>query len=292
MRFLFLSSKVVKTGIRAPVRAIIRAARSTAIFTCMMALSGLLFMTCANAAGGLVSHRAFYELELGGRQQNSHIVNVRGRAAFSIERDCTGWRSIEDYMIQFVVENGGSDNLVSHFESWESDNGDMYSFDIFEESSFEGRKEFGGFVQMADDLSGQAFFTMEPDAALDLPKKTMFPVQHINKMIKDAEAGATIFGATLFTGAEPDSALMRTNTVFGGWREIPASDIGKLGEDGFWQINIAYYRPSSKAAEPQYEIQFELQRNGVVRKYEIIYEDFSIAANLTNAEPIDAAECR
>ena len=111
-------------------------------------------------------------------------------------------------MIQFVAESGGSDRVLSHFESWEADSGDKYSFDIMEESSFEGRKDFGGFVEIAS------------------------------------------------------------------------------GEGG-----NAYFKPSSTSAEPEYEIQFSMQANGLVREYEINYGDFSIMANLKSVEAVESASC-
>ncbi|MEL0196358.1 MAG: DUF1849 family protein, partial [Rhodobiaceae bacterium] len=45
----------------------------------------------AGASGPLVAHKAFYEMEMGDRVQNSHIVSVMGRSVFAMERDCTGW---------------------------------------------------------------------------------------------------------------------------------------------------------------------------------------------------------
>jgi len=245
----------------------------------------------AGASGPLVAHKAFYEMEMGDRVQNSHIVSVMGRSVFAMERDCTGWRSVEDYMIQFVVETGGADRVLSHFESWEADSGDKYSFDITEESSFEGRKDFGGFVQLDPDSAGEAVFTMMPDTVVDLPTDTVFPVQHVRRILAEAEAGEKMVSATLFTGAEPDSALMRTSTVVGGWREAPGDELGQLGEDGYWQINVAYFKPAATTSEPEYVIKFEMQRNGLVRGYEIDYGDFSIEASLTSVEPVETQSC-
>ena len=240
---------------------------------------------------GIVAHKAFYEMQMGDKAQNSHIVSVNGRSVFAMERECTGWRSIEDYMIQFVAENGGADRVLSHFESWEADSGDKYSFDIMEESSFEGRKDFGGFVQLEDDSSGAAFFTMAPETAIELPTNTLFPVQHVQRILDLAEAGEKMVAATVFTGAEPDNALMRTSTVVGGWREETATDLGALAQDGYWQINVAYFKPAAKTAEPEYEIKFSMQRNGLVRGYVIDYGDFSIEASLTSVEPVEAQAC-
>ena len=243
------------------------------------------------ATSKIVGHRAFYELKLGDRAQGAFITNVNGRSVFSVERECDGWRSVEDYMIQFFGEDGAAENRLSHFESWESDNGNMYSFDILEESTMDGRREFGGFVELGGDYSGNAFFSMEPDAPLTLPSETLLPIRHVHQLLENAESGQKILGATLFTGNEPDNALMKTSTVFGGWRDAPASDLGQLGDDGYYQINIAYFQPSATTAEPRYEIQFAMQRNGLVREYEINYGDFSITAKLTSAESVNGPQC-
>ncbi len=266
--------------------------RAVAVIISAALAAGVPFQAAsAKINSKLVEHKAFYEMQMGERLQNSHIVNINGMSAFAIERDCTGWRSIEDYMIQFVAESGGSDRVLSHFESWEADSGDKYSFNIMEESSFEGRKDFGGFVEIASGEDGNAYFTMEPDSAIKLPPGTVFPMQHVRNILDHAEAGKKIIGATVFTGAEPDSALMRTSTVVGGWRDEPATGLGELAEEGYWQINVAYFKPSSTSAEPEYEIQFSMQANGLVREYEINYGDFSIMANLKSVEPVESVSC-
>ncbi|MEC7361531.1 MAG: DUF1849 family protein, partial [Pseudomonadota bacterium] len=192
-----------------PSTSFVRAA-AVAFSAAFLASGSLVHAGAGNS--GIVAHKAFYEMQMGEKVQNSHIVSVAGRSVFAMERECSGWRSIEDYMIQFVAENGGADRVLSHFESWEADSGDKYSFDIMEESSFEGRKDFGGFVQLEGDSSGEAFFTMAPETAIDLPTDTLFPVQHVQRILKLAEEGEKMVAATVFTGAEPDSALMRTST--------------------------------------------------------------------------------
>ena len=40
----------------------------------------------AKAGSTIVAHKAFYQMEMGDRQQTSQIVNINGRSAFAIER--------------------------------------------------------------------------------------------------------------------------------------------------------------------------------------------------------------
>jgi hypothetical protein len=248
-------------------------------------------VTSANATS-IAGHRAFYEMRMGTIDDNAPVQSVSGRSAFVLEKECSGWRSAEDYMIEFGSAEGRVDRILSHFESWESANGDQYSFDIAEKSSFQEDKDFGGYAELKAD-GGAATFLLEPDDSVVLPENTYFPMQHVRTIIEMAGDGEKILSAPVFTGAEPDDALMTTNTIIGGWRGVESEvDLGALDVDGFWPVQVAYFKPTATAVEPEYEIQFWLQPNGVVRQYEIDYGDFSIIAQLVNIETIDAPQCQ
>ena len=88
----------------------------------------------------VIPHRAFYEMQLGNAAHNSNVQAVTGRSAFTLGRDCSGWQSNEDYIIEFDGREGNTNRIISRFKSWESDAGDMYSFEISEQSSFQRKK--------------------------------------------------------------------------------------------------------------------------------------------------------
>ena len=257
------------------------------------ALFMLAFFTIAVAyAANIAGHRAYYEMRIGQADKNAVVQSVTGRSAFVLEKDCDGWRSAEDYVIEFGNRDGRTDRILSHFESWESDTGDQYSFDIAEKSSFQGDKEFGGYAEINAE-GGEAVFMLEGQSNIALPENTYFPMQHIRAIINKADGGGKILAASVFAGAEPDDALLTTNTVIGGWQgEKPDVVLGALGDDGFWPVQIAYFKPSATEVEPEYEIHFWLQPNGVVRQYEINYGDFSIVAGLVTIETVDTPVCQ
>ena len=260
---------------------------------CAAFVSGMMFYSNAQPvmAGAVVAHRAFYEMTIGEMEKNSSVLSVSGRSAYSVERDCNGWRSVEDYVIEFGGTGGNVQRILSHFESWEADSGDKYSFDIDEKSTFQGDKQYGGFAQMTAQ-GGNAFFNAGSDGAVILPSDTYFPMQHVEEIIESANSGTRMIAASLFTGAEPDDALMTTNTVIGGWRSSEASKaFGGFAKEGFWPVHVAYFKPLATASEPSYEINFSLQPNGVVRDYEIDYGEFSIKANLLNVEEVGLPVC-
>lgn len=247
--------------------------------------------TCLVNGATVTPHRAFYEMQLGESDQNSNVQAVSGRSAFTLDRDCSGWRSNEEYLIEFGGKEGKLNRILSRFESWESDTGEMYSFDISERSSFQSQKDFSGYAVAAPEV-GDAYFSMAGDAPMKLPPNTYFPMRHLNAIIDGAEKGETMLAASVFTGADPDDALLATSTVIGGWKgEAPAARLGEFGQKGYWPVQTAYFKPTAKSAEPEYEINYSLQPNGVVRRYVIDYEDFTIIADLMKLEALATPDC-
>ena len=249
-------------------------------------------LTVVAHAGNIAGHRAFYEMRMGQADKNAAVQSVSGRSAFVLEKDCDGWRSAEDYIIEFNNGEGRTDRILSRFESWESDSGDQYSFDIAENSSFQDNKGFGGYAEINAN-GGEAVFLLDGQGSIELPKNTYFPMRHIRAIINKASDGDKILTASVFVGAEPDDALLNTNTVIGGWQGVKAEvDLGSLDRDGFWPVQIAYFKPLATKVEPEYEIHYWLQPNGVVRQYEINYGDFSIIAGLVLIETVEKPVCQ
>ena len=68
--------------------------------------------------------------------------------------------------------------------------------------------------------------------------------------------------------------------------KVPAARLGQFGQNGYWPVQTAYFKPAAKAAEPEYEINYSMQSNGVVRRYVIDYGDFTIIAELMKLEAL------
>jgi hypothetical protein len=80
----------------------------------VLAGSAMLFGICLGSVGAAFSatvtpHKAFYEMQLGNADQNSNVQAVVGRSAFTLGRDCSGWQSNEDYVIEFIVSRSASE---------------------------------------------------------------------------------------------------------------------------------------------------------------------------------------
>ena len=79
----------------------------TAIAVGSLTLIAIYLVTVGPAFSATVTpHRAFYEMQLGKADQNSNVQAVTGRSAFTLDRDCSGWQSNEDYLIEFEGKEG------------------------------------------------------------------------------------------------------------------------------------------------------------------------------------------
>ena len=261
---------------------------SSVAATIIMITTVMVGFSVGTIAATLTPHRAFYEMRLGTANQNSVVQAISGRSAFTLALDCNGWRSNEDYVIDFKTKEGELDRVLSRVESWESIKGDMYSFDVNELSSFQKGKKFSGYAEIKT-TGGGAYFSMADDTKIELPVDTHFPIWHLKSIIDSAESGKTIFAASVFLGAKPDDALLATNTVIGVWKnEVAEDNMGEFGQDGYWPVQTAYFKPESATAVPDYAIHYLMQPNGIVRRYSIDYGDFTIIADLLKLETADA----
>ena len=241
----------------------------------------------------LAAHEATYEMGLLTLRQDSQMAGVKGKTNFTIRRDCDGWRSSENYVLEFDYQSGETAIMASHFSSWEEIAGQLYSFEVHEGSTFEDEKQFDGYANLPPVADRpEAFFSMQPDIAMPLPEQVFFPVAHTRELLDKAEQGGKLFSAHIFFGAEPDRALKRTSSVIGSQQSVKNDEtLGKLASPSYYPIQIAYFDPNSTEAVPEYEITFHMLPNGVVAYYEVDYGTFAIDAKLVDAKPLPQPDC-
>lgn len=241
-------------------------------------------------ASQLASHRATYDLELRKTTSGSDINAIEGRTIYSIERLCDGWQSVEDYAITFSFDEIAS-NFISHYETWESLSGNAFSFSVVENSTVNGPAEYNGFANLLEG-EGEAYFLDGEDAARPLPAGTQFPVNHLRQLLTMADAGEMFHSGPMFIGGERGDALYFVSAIMG--KQKPGAGdaiLGSLATDSFRHLHLAYYKPDAVEPEPEYEIEFELQQNGVIRQYLVDYGDFSMRAKLTDITALEEPAC-
>lgn len=239
----------------------------------------------------MVSYEAVYNLDLWENTPSSSLESVNGKTFYSLSKGCDGWHSTEKYAINFLLTEGQSTEFISVYDVWESDKGDSFSFNINEDSSFDGKKSYEGFANLFAGY-GEARFFGDADGAIELPSDTVFPLKHLTTLLKQAEAGNRVYQSHLFIGGEADDAQYFTSTLIGNAKEMSADiDMGPYSDDTLWPLRVAYFDPEANDAEPEYEIAFMIQPNGIIRSYVVDYGDFSMRAMMESFKQISEKSC-
>lgn len=280
-----------------------------------MVAIGLIAMTAAScnkkdekqaAAPHLASHRAVYELSLARANSNAQVTDVSGKLVLEWQDTCEGYTTNQRFLTQFTNTDGGvllSDLAVS---SWESADGDRFRFNVV--STVNGKiEEHAQGDARRDAKSGEAtaHFDSPQGEKLTLPTGTLFPTEHMVRLIEAARSGARMFSQPMFDGSfengmsdvsafigNPMDAAVGEATTAPPPGLTADDDALKLLAGRAWPIRMAFYTHGDDAPQstPDYEFSLHLRANGVASDLEFDYGDFSVGAKLTTIEALPGCD--
>lgn len=242
----------------------------------------------------LLSHRAAYRLSLAdpeaGADSGAGFESVRGALVMEWRASCEGWLSTQQLGFVAQTVEGPDVTYDVRFSSWESPDNTRLRFSI---RSFDGgdlSEEFRG--QAALDRpggAGEVRYAIPEESTLKLPSGTVFPTEHLRRLIGAAREGQRFVAHEVFDGSGPE-ALTRVTAVIGAPR--------RAGVDGdsndaarHWPVNLAYYAMTKADDTPQFELAFELGEDGVLHDVVLDYGDFALSAELEQVERFAAPSC-
>ena len=136
---------------------------------------------------------------------------------------------------------------------------------------------------------------------LDLEAATVFPTDHMRRILVAARERRTILEFPVYDGSDNGEKVYNTLTVIG--QEIApnerspgdaAADQLALATLKRWPVTVSYFERTPRSTgeqAPVYSIKFELYENGVSRALLLDYNDFSISGELTSLELKEAKPC-
>jgi hypothetical protein len=260
----------------------------------------------APAAGKVIlaPHRAVYDLKLSKSHGSGGVDTVRGRILY----DFSG-NACEGYALKFrqVSELGSLEGKTTLSDmrttTWEDGAAKTYRFNSEnllndrQTSIVNGRAE-----RKKESISVN--LSKPAGKAFTEPVDTVFPTEHMRRIIEAARAGKTILEFPVYDGSETGEKLYNTLTVIG--RAIPpgaktpddaAAKVPELAKLKRWPVSISYFDRKSDEAEhageqtPVYTIGFELYENGISRALTLDYTDFSISGKMTALDMKKTAPC-
>ena len=245
----------------------------------------------------LAPHRAVYDLKLSKSHGSRGIQAVRGRILY----DFSG-NACEGYDLQFrqvsELDSGEGKAALSDLRSTTWEDGAAKKFRFNSENTLNDRA--------ADKVDGHAERKTEAvavslsrpkDKTFDVTPSTVFPTEHMRRIIVGAREGKTILEFPVYDGSETGEKVYNTLTVIG--RAIapgdkPPQDAAakflELAKLARWPVTISYFDRQDEKAErageqtPVYAISFELYENGISRALILDYTDFTITGEMTSLE--------
>ena len=260
--------------------------------------------TGASARVDLLSHRAVYRLSLADTERSIGVTSIDGGLVLEWRASCEG--SISNQRIGFVAGLGDGPGFVYdvRFSSWESRDGTQLRFSV---RSFDDGKlveAYRGEAALdAADGGGQATFVSPEDQTLELPRGTLFPTEHMRRLIESAERGDVVIGHDLFDGSGLEG-LSRVTAVIGRSEvaERPSPEdadqkgADQMGADAtgtarIWPVSLAYHPEAGVDDMPSFEISFDLTERGVLHDLVLDYGDFALKAEMEQLETFPEPVC-
>lgn len=242
----------------------------------------------------LAPHRAVYELGLARPDPTGSVVALRGRLVMEFTDVCEGY-TLNQRIHTEMTGNEGND-VVSDFtvSSWESRDGRRFRFALKNDVNGRTMEEYAGRAELAGDgASGTATLTKPKEATFDLPVGTVFPTEHLVKLIRGAIAGRTYLPVRVFDGSGIEG-LFETGTHVG--KPMPPKTASPGTEDPLqgersWPVRVAYFPLLEHAETPRYEIGFRLFANGISGDLVLDYGDFAMKGVLSRLELLPNPGC-
>ncbi|MFO1070195.1 MAG: DUF1849 family protein [Geminicoccaceae bacterium] len=257
------------------------------------ALLALLLAGATPAAAApveLLSHRAAYRLSLAdGIGSDSSLLAVRGALVMEWRASCEGWLSTQQMGFVAEAAEGPGFSYDVRLSSWESPDNTRLRFNV---RTFEGGRPEAYRGQAALESlggSGTAQYVEPEPSELELPAGTLFPSEHIRRLITAARSGQSVVTHEVFDGSGPD-ALARITAVIGKAREV--ADDGSGTSRTRWPVTLAYYEiDDTSDATPEFELDFLLGDDGVLRDVVLKYGEFTLRADLDKLETFERPVC-
>lgn len=239
----------------------------------------------------LTPHQAVYKLSLSSKSPASRFTGLSGAAVSQIERKCEGWVVSEQIVMSMETVAGGVINREMTFKAKESLDGKTFSFDS--KSITNGRvEEYKGSARSRIDGTSEAEFVVPQPLEMPLPDGTYFYMGLTNWLVELAKSGKRAGEAMSFDGSDDDGPQKVTAFI------LPAkSDSAELNGDPDllsakpWRARLAFFKLDTQTSNPEFEISLRFLENGIVTRFEMIFDDLIVDQVLEDVLPATDTSC-
>ncbi len=258
------------------------------------------FVTGASANVKLASHRAVYDLTFIESDQNSSVIDVRGRIVFEIiGSSCEGYTVNMRILTDLSYKGGKSSLTDTTMLNWEDFDGKSFVFETSSRTNNRSTEENRGRAQRNDDGTITVKLVKPAKKTINLGNNTAFPSEHLRVMIEAARDKQRIVERKLYDGSEDGASPFDTSAYIGD-RITPVDITGKadvtdrqrLEAIESWPVTLSYFKKDQLGeAVPDYEVNFRLYANGVSTNLVFDYGDFIMGGPLREIKLLKETSC-
>ena len=237
----------------------------------------------------IVPHKALYRLSLKGASRNNGVSAVGGKMAFELRDACDGWAVNQRNLMLLENAQGFTRRVGSSMTTWEANDGSAFRFIVNKDYRAGGDEVFAGRAERDPSGAAMAIFTAPDEVEIKLPVDVMFPVQHTIALLERIAVGEKFFSVPLFDGSELEAAGFVSAAI--GLETVPEAAEGPLISGPYWPVRLAFFRPENNIGIPDYELAVDLHENGIARRLEIHFEEFTVDVSLQQLERLERVGC-
>ncbi|WNJ98564.1 DUF1849 family protein [Thalassospiraceae bacterium LMO-JJ14] len=264
-------------------------------------------------------HRALYQMELGSTSQGSDVVDARGTMYYRFEPQCDGW-DVESRVALSLHYGmiGAAPEVVETawtFSSFESYDGMDFTYAVDHKRNGLIEEVFAGEAGK-DSAGGGASFSDEEFTAVDLPPGTLFPAEHLIRLLKHARLGDGPFRQVVFDGANTDNPYEVNAIVIGpvtdgqvavannrqtakkphnpllvGASSALPGAAGTNTSKNIWRVRMAYFPFHGHSDIPEFELEVDYREDGIAERMIQDFGDFTLTLTPSRIEVLPRAEC-
>jgi len=266
-------------------------------------------------------HRALYQMELGSIAQGSNVANASGTMFYRFEPQCEGWEVESRVAMRLHYGTGGEAEVVETtwtYTSFESYDGTHFTYSVDHNRNGEIQEIFAGEAGK-DSAGGMAAFDDVEATSVSLPSGTMFPAEHLIRLLAHARENTGNFKRVIFDGASiinpyevnayvigqvEDAAVAEKGkgVKFPGsikkpvlvGSSLPAStgaSASKEARANVWRVRMAYFPYLDRDALPEFEIEVDYRDNGIAERMVQDFGDFTLNLTPSRIEVLPKLDC-
>jgi hypothetical protein len=244
----------------------------------------------------IAPHRAIYEISLARSDNGSGVSSANGRMVFEVTGSaCEGYKMRQRMVVNIGDEEGNMGLLDFRVSTFESGDGNVYTFDSRTELNDEVVETVEGEARR-NNAAIEVSLKQPTEKKVTLDSAILFPSQHMQAIIDAAIANRRFISTDIYEGAGTGDSSDEAATAIGHASTANADSPLRSGVR-HWPISVGYFDPAEKIDEglgeevPSYQMSFMLYENGVTSDLVMDYGDYALSGSLEEIEPLTSSDC-